>query len=365
MLQQYTYKYRIYPSLEQVIQLSKTFGCTRYIFNYYLDKSQNNNYKSKVENNNHCNRTLKEELPWLKEVDKFAITNSIYNLDNAFKRFFNKISDKPKFKSKRCMQSYQTNYTNNNIEVLDKAIKLPKLGKVRAKIHRELKGTIINATIKKYPSGKYYVFILANREITKMKEVDHIIGLDMGLSHFITDNNGNTIADPKALKRLEEKLAIEQRKLSIITKGTNKYNKQRIKVARVHDRIDNIRNDFLNKISTTVVKENQIIIVEDLNIKKMMEESNLAKRLSDVSISSFINKLEYKSKWYGRTLVKVGKYFASSQICSFCGIKNALIKDLSIRKWQCPECNMEHDRDVNAASNILMEGINKLFVPVN
>lgn len=256
MITNYTYKYRIYPNELQKIQLAKTFGSCRFVFNHYLELSKDNNYQSKTKNNNNCNRELKLEYPFLKEVDKFSITNSIYNLDNSFKRFFHKLSNYPKFKSKRNIQSYQTNYTNNNIEVLDNIIKLPKVGKIKAKVHRELIGRIINATVIKYPTNKYYVCVLVEKEIEEKKEVNKIIGIDMGLSSFITDNNGNKIKDPASLSYLEYKLSKEQQKLSLKKKGSNNYHKQRIKVARVHERINNIRNDFLNQISSKIINEN-------------------------------------------------------------------------------------------------------------
>jgi len=179
----------------------------------------------------------------------------------------------------------------------------------------------------------------------------------MGLTSFITDNYGNKINDPRAIASLETKLAIAQRKLSLKKKGSNNYHKQRIKVAKIHERITNIRDNFLNQVSFTIVNENQIIVVEDLGIKNMMESSNLAKRLSDVSIASFITKLEYKSKWYGRIFIKINKYYPSSQVCSICGEQNELVKDLSVRDWECPHCHMEHDRDENAAINILQQGL--------
>ena len=354
----YTYKYRLYPNNSQKIQLSKTFGCTRFVFNYFLELANKISYKSKIENNNYCNRELKLEYPFLKSVDKFSITNSIYNLDTAFKNFFTlKERGKPKFKSKRHLQSYQTNYTNNNIEVFSNAIKLPKLGKVKAKVHRELEGRIINATIKKYPSGNYYVCILVEKSLEFKKEANSVIGIDMGLTSFITDNQGNKISDPKALACLEYKLKKEQQRLSSKKYGSNNYNKQRIKVARVHERIENIRENFLNQLSSTIINDNQVIVVEDLSIKNMLKNHRLAKRLSDVSISTFLNKLEYKCKWYGRIFIKINKYYASSQTCSFCDHKNKAVKDLNIREWKCPICNMEHDRDINAAINILHQGL--------
>ena len=358
----YTYKFRIYPNKEQVIQLSKTFGCTRYVYNYYLEKSKDNNYKNKTVNNNDCNRILKKENVWLKSVDKFAITNSIYNLDNAFKHFFNHGYGYPKFKSKSNIQSYQTNYTNNNIEVLDNSIKLPKLGKVKAKLHRCLVGRIINATIKKYSSGCYYVSILVEREIEDKSIASEIIGIDMGLKDFVIDNIGNKYTNPEALKYLEYKLIREQQRLSKKTKKSNNYYKQVKKIARIHNKIENIRNDYLHKLSTSIINENQVIIVEDLDVSSMKQNKMIAKKVSDVSISKFISMLEYKSNYYGRVFKKVNRYYASSQICHVCGYQNKEVKNLNVRNWICPKCLEEHDRDINASINILEQGLLQIIL---
>lgn len=359
---EYTYSFRIYPNDEQKIQLAKTFGCCRFVYNYFLDDFNKNGYKSKFTKNNRCNQELKLENLWLKEVDKFAITNSIYNLDNGCKRYMNKLGGKPKFKKKNGMQSYQTNYTNNNIEVLDNFIKLPKLGKVKAKVHRKVEGTIANATIKKYGDNKYKVMILVRKEIKQLDKSSYIVGIDMGISDFVTDSCGNHYKAPKSLIKNYNKIGELQRKLSKKRRGSNNYNKLQNKINKKYDRCNNIRDDFLHKLSTSIINENQVIVVEDLCVKEMFQTKRLAKVLGDISISKFINMLEYKAKWYGRKLIKVNRYYPSSQLCNYCGYQNKELKDYSIREWKCPNCGNFHNRDFNAANNILDKGLELLFV---
>ncbi len=359
---EYTYSFRIYPNEEQIVLIAKTFGCCRFIYNYFLDYSNNNGYSSKYTNNNTCNRELKVEYPWLKEVDKFAITNTIYNLDNAYKRYINKLGGNPRFKKKNNGESYQTNYTNNNIEVLDNYIKLPKLGKVPAKVHRKVEGTIINATIKKYSNNKYKVMILVRKEIKKLETNSYIVGIDMGVSNFVHDSSNNIYNAPKELMNAYDKIGRLQKSLSLKKKGSNNYKKLENKINKLYDKCNNVRNDFLHKLSTSIINENQVIVVEDLNVKEMFQNKNIAKVLGDISISKFINMLEYKAKWYGRKLIKVGRYYPSSQLCNNCGYQNKKIKDYSIRSWQCPRCDSVHDRDYNAANNILDKGIELLLI---
>lgn len=359
---EYTYSFRIYPNEEQIVLIAKTFGCCRFIYNYFLDYSNNNGYSSKYTNNNTCNRELKVEYPWLKEVDKFAITNTIYNLDNAYKRYINKLGGNPRFKKKNNGESYQTNYTNNNIEVLDNYIKLPKLGKVPAKVHRKVEGTIINATIKKYSNNKYKVMILVRKEIKKLETNSYIVGIDMGVSNFVHDSSNNIYNAPKELMNAYDKIGRLQKSLSLKKKGSNNYKKIENKINKLYDKCNNVRNDFLHKLSTSIINENQVIVVEDLNVKEMFQNKNIAKVLGDISISKFINMLEYKAKWYGRKLIKVDRYYPSSQLCNNCGYQNKKIKDYSIRSWQCPRCDSVHDRDYNAANNILDKGIELLLI---
>ena len=358
---EYTYTYRIYPNTMQEILINKTFGSCRFVYNEFLNDFNSNGYVSKYDKNNKCNNELKHKYPWLKEIDKFAISNSIYNLDNSCKRYMNKLGAKPKFKKKNGLQSYQTNYTNNNIEVLDNYIKLPKLGKIKAKVHRNTEGRIINATVKRYGNNKYKVMILVKKEIKEKDKNSYIIGLDMGITSFLTDNMGNKYDSPKALIKTYNKIGKLQKELVKKKKGSNNHKKLQNKINGLYDRCNNMRNDFLHKLSTIIINENQVIVVEDLDVKEMFQTKKIAKVLGDISISKFINMLEYKARWYGRKLIKVNRYYPSSQLCNNCGYQNVEVKDYHIRKWKCPCCKEFHDRDINAANNILDKGIEKLF----
>lgn len=363
------YKYRIYPNKEQEILIQKTFGCVRFVYNnvlsYKIDKYKNENISlSKIDCNNYCNRVLKNEYNWLKEVDKYSLTNSIINMDNAYQKFFKEHSGFPKFKSKKDNhKSYKTNFTNNNIEVdfINNNIKIPKLKWVKSKIHRKFTGKIKSATISQNPSGKYFVSILVDTENIQLPKNNNKIGIDLGLKEFAITSNGELISNPKYLRKSEKRLSKLQKDLSRKQNGSKNRNKCRLKVAKLHEKISNQKKDFLHKLSTRLICENQVIVLEDLKVKNMVKNKHLSKSISDVSWSEFVRQLEYKSGWYGRTVIKIDTWYPSSQICSNCGHKDGK-KELSVREWTCPICGTYHDRDINASVNILNEGLRMLGV---
>lgn len=364
------YKYKIYPNRSQEEQIQRTFGCVRFVYNQTLAyrKSRYEELKesmNKTSCNNYVNQTLKREYEWLKEVDKFALTNSVYNMDSAYQKFFKEHTGYPKFKSKRNhYKSYITNMTNGNIEISfdSNKIKLPKLKWVKAKVHREFTGHITSATISQVPSGKYFISILVETEHVPMAQSFGQIGIDLGIKDLLITSDGEKKDNIRTTKKYEDKLAKEQRKLTHKQNGSSNWNKQRIKVARLHEKISNTRKDYLHKISYELIQENQLIVSENLAVSNMVKNHRLAKAISDCGWYELTRQLQYKADWNNRTYIKIGRFTKSSQPCNVCGYINADTKNLSVREWICPQCGSVHDRDVNAAINILNEGIRLLNV---
>ena len=368
------YKFRIYPTEEQKIFFAKTFGCVRKVYNLMLDDRK----KAYEEVKNDPSKKMafptpakyKKEFPFLKEVDSLALANAQLNLDKAYKNFFrDKSVGFPRFKSKKNpVQSYTTNNQNGTVALIDnKFIKVPKLKSlIRIKLHRQPKGRIKSATISRHASGKYYISLLCKEEINELPKNNSAIGIDLGITDFAILSDGQKIDNNRFTSKMEKKLKREQRKLSkraLLAKNkgiplseAKNYQKQKRKVARLHEKVMNQRTDFLNKLSTEIIKNHDIICIEDLNVKGMLRNHKLARSISDVSWSSFVAKLQYKADWYGREIIKVDTWFPSSQICSECGHKDGK-KSLDIREWTCPICHTHHDRDINASINILTEGL--------
>ncbi|WP_214797345.1 IS200/IS605 family element RNA-guided endonuclease TnpB [Exiguobacterium sp. s5] len=374
MLKHKAYKFRIYPTREQEVLIAKTIGCSRFVFNHFLAKwEETYEATGKGLSYGSCSKkipVLKQEFDWLREVDSTSVQASVKHLAEACDRFFKRQNGRPRFKSKRNpVQSYKTNIQGKSqlpeVSIVGNKLKLPKLKWVRFANSRVVEGRIISATIRRNATGKHFVSLCVEQVIDELPKTGSTVGVDVGLKNFAVLSDGTVYQNDRHFRSLEKKLAREQRKLSrrrfialnknVKLSEAKNYQKQKRKVARIHEKITNRRTDFLHKVSTEIVKNHDVIGIETLLVKDMQQNRRLSKSISEVSWSAFFRMLAYKADWYGKTVVKVGKTFASSQLCSSCGHRHKDVKHLGLREWTCPGCGIHHDRDVNAGLNLKRE----------
>ena len=367
-----SYQFRLYPNNQQIVQIQKTFGCTRLVYNYYLEKRKKDNLT--------CFDVIKDlpnlysEYPFLKEVDSCSLRCSLFDLEDAFKRFIKHQNNYPKFKGKySSKRSYRTNYItstykgrkyeNIKVDLKRKVITLPKLKEVKIRGYRNLEslpGRIINTTISECSSGKYYVNVLVEVSHIVPKIIPkRIVGIDLGIKDVVITSDGEKIKNERIIEKYEKRIKRKQRELARREKGSSNYYKTKKRIAILFQKLKNARKYFIHQITKKLVLENDIIVSETLKVKEMLEEKRFSKFLSDASLSKICSILKQKASYYGKRYIQIDSYYPSSQKCSRCGYKNEKVKNLSVRNWVCPECGSYHDRDINASQNILFAGIKK------
>jgi putative transposase len=355
------YKYRIYPTKEQEVLLAKTFGCCRFVWNKLVENFNNNDGSIVNE------KTLKDkkEFEFLKEVSASTLQQKHKDFIEFKKQYFNKKRKvklgRPQFKKKSNRQSFRLPNQKFTLDQEKSLVRLEKIGFVKIVLDRIIPedADFRSITVSKTPTGKYFVSILVKQELNPIPSSGKVVGIDLGIKDLMVLSNGQVINNPKWFRKNQSKLKKAQKHLSRKVKGSNRYNRQRIKVAKVHENIVNSRTYFLHNISTALVNTFDLIVLEDLNVSGMLKNRKLSKSISDASWTSFVSMLEYKCNWYGKMLVKIDKFYPSSKTCSNCEHKEEKMP-LNIREWTCPSCGSIHDRDLNASINILKEGWRQL-----
>ena len=357
------YKFRLYPSREQAELLAKHFGCTRFVYNHFLNQrkeqyrltGKSDNYYAQARSLTELKK--QEATAWLKEINSQSLQFALRSLETAYTNFFQKRAKFQSFKSKHAKNSFTV---PQSVFIADGRLFIPKFKEgIKCRVHREIKGKVGKATISKTPSGKYFVSVFTEEEyVTPIKKSGKAVGVDMGLKDLLITSDGETFENNRYIKRYERKLAKAQQHLSRKKKGSKGFENQRLKVAKLHEKIANSRADYLHKCSISLVRRYDTICIEDLNVKGMERNHRLAKSVTNASWGAFVSMLTYKVEWNGKKVVKIDRFFPSSQTCNVCGYINKQTKDLSVREWECPVCHTHHNRDVNAAINILRFGLN-------
>ncbi len=376
-----SYKFRMYPDDNQKELINKSLGCSRFVYNYFLSKIKETKYTTSTENINDYTHYLKYEYPFLQEVDSAIIRKSLFNLEDSFKRFFNKQSDYPKFKSKFNRNSYNisavygsyenNNYCNIELDIENKIIRLPKLNNIKVRGYRKTKsinGKILNATLSREPNGKYYVSVLYKMsDIIKETVPSKIVGIDLGVKKLVTLSDGTEYENNKYLLKYEKRIKRMQRALSRKVKESNNYFKCKRKLAILHSKLANSRKYYIHKITKNITDEYDIITCEKLHTKSMIiegKQTTLSKNINDACFNEIIKQLKYKSKLKGKQFYQIYDYYPSSQTCSRCNNQDEKYKDLGERIYDCTKCYLKLDRDLNASINIMFEGL-KMYIKNN